>query len=399
MIAPAKIHQKAEKLWNSGRILQSALNQQPLFPWKITFRKPTAQQQVDNFPAVRQWIRDLKAKSKTPDKASYTIEYKTVNHRQLGQQQLPALIVFDAQVDLLGYLGKSRQFATLLKLAQQTVEKLPVLESWLLDKPRSFIKHASIWNKLLAVCDYFIAHPQPNCYLRELGIPNIDSKFIEKNTAILAELLDLILPEEAINSDIISLKQHSFERRYGLKYEPSLIRLRLLDSHLYPIANISDISLPLKQLAQWQIPCWRVFITENKINGLSFPEMQDSVVIFGLGYGVDQLADIPWLADCELYYWGDIDTHGFSILSRLRSHFPKVYSIMMDENTLQKHSSLSVKEPVNAQCQNKLKHLNKAEKQLYLQLQQSHQRLEQERLPMRYVEHMLEVSAIQLPIR
>lgn len=389
MITPTQIHKKAQKLWNSGRILQSALNQQPLFPWKITFRKPTAQQQIDDFPEVREWMRDLKVKSKTPDKASYTIEYKTVNHRQLGQQQLPALIVFETQVDFLGYLGKSHAFSTLLKLAQHTIRKFPVLESWLVDKSRSFIKNASIWDKLLAVCNYFMADLKPDCYLRELEIPNIDSKFIEKNTAILAELLDLILPTEAVNSDITSLRQHGFERRYGLKYEQSVIRLRLLDPHLYPMANISDISLPLNQLAQWQIPCWRVFITENKINGLSFPEIQDSLVIFGLGYGVDQLAEIPWLSDCELYYWGDIDTHGFSILSRLRSHFPKVYSIMMDENTLQKHSSLSVKEPVNAQCQNKLKHLNKAEQQLYLQLQQSHQRLEQERLPMRYVEQCL----------
>ena len=29
-----------------------------------------------------------------------------------------------------------------------------------------------------------------------------------------------------------------------------------------------------------------------------------------------------WLADCDLHYWGDLDTHGFAMLDRLRSMFP-----------------------------------------------------------------------------
>jgi len=28
-----------------------------------------------------------------------------------------------------------------------------------------------------------------------------------------------------------------------------------------------------------------------------------------------------WLADCDLHYWGDLDTHGFAMLDR-RSMFP-----------------------------------------------------------------------------
>jgi hypothetical protein len=165
--------------------------------------------------------------------------------------------------------------------------------------------------------------------------------------------------------------------------------LRLLDRQLYPIDAISDISLPLSHLAQWKIPCQRLFITENKVNGLSFPAMENSVVIFGLGYGINQLATIPWLSCCEIYYWGDIDTHGFSILSRLRHHYPKVRSLMMDEKTLQKHVNLCVTEPINARCTHQLQFLNTAEQQLYLKLQQNNYRLEQERLPMHYIKQQL----------
>ncbi|HIO92277.1 MAG TPA: DUF2399 domain-containing protein [Leucothrix mucor] len=389
MITPTQIHQKAQKLWDSGLALEAELKNEPLFPWHITFRKPTPQQQIEKFSEVRQWVSDLKSHAKHVDKGGYEIEYKTINHRQLGEQQLPSKIVFSSRDDLLRYLGKLRQFESLLKTAQQSVKKFPVLKLWFEDKPRSFMKYSSVWSELLAVCDYFLENPRPDCYLRELEIRGVDSKFIEKHKAILAELLDQILAPETINHNITSLKQHGFERRYGLKFEQSLIRFRLLDQSLYPIAHISDISLPLPQLAQWKIPCWRVFITENKINGLSFPPMQDSLVIFGLGYGVDQLADIPWLSDCELYYWGDIDTHGFSILSRLRHHFPKAHSLMMDENTLKQYDSLCANEPQNARCKHQLKYLKPVEQQLYQHLQKTHQRLEQERLPMTYVKTRL----------
>jgi hypothetical protein len=210
MITPSQIHQKAQKLWNSGRILQTTLNQEQLFPWQITFRKPSAKQQVEGFIAVREWVSRLKSQSKEANRkvnsGGYEIEYKTINHRQLGTQQLPSKIVFSTQNDLLQYLGQLRQFEALLKMAHQTDLTFPILKDWLINKPRTFMKYFSIWAELLAVCDYFIKNPQPTCYLRELEISGIDSKFIERNTNILAELLDLILPPKAINQPAIPAK-------------------------------------------------------------------------------------------------------------------------------------------------------------------------------------------------
>lgn len=389
MITPQEIQQKAQKLWASGRVLQSALAPTDLFPWSINFRKPTAKEQLEKFTEMKQWISELKSQSKVVKGFGYDVQNKLINHRQLGEQQLPSTIIFTTQADLLRYIAKLREFECLLKLAKQTQSEFPVLEDWLQCKIRSFMKYQDVWGLLLSVCRYFIENPRPNCYLRELEIAGIDSKFIEKHKSILDELLQLILPKSSINRHINSLKQHGFEKCYGLKFDEAVIRLRLLDKSLYLKQGLNDISLPVSQLAQWQIPCWRVFITENKINGLSFPDMQDSIVIFGLGYGVDSLAEIPWLADCEIYYWGDIDTHGFSILSRLRQYYPKAIGIMMDNKTLQAHQNFCVIEPNNARCQHELTGLNLAEQALYQQLQQSHQRLEQERLPMAYVEQRL----------
>ena len=389
MITPTDIRTKAQKLWDSGRILQDAWENSDLFPWEIPFRKPNASAQMEQFVQVRGWITTLKQASVEAKGYGYRIGYREVQHRQLGTQLLPDTLSFDTRDDLLRFIQKKQAFPALYQTGLETVAEFPVLRSWLLKYPTKLMEYAAIWSALLAVCRYFLHHPQPGRYLRELDIPGVDSKFIGQNKAILSELLDAVLPETAFDPDSSGLRQHGFERRYGLKYEEPLLRLRLLDAALSPVAGITDMSLPVSQLAQWEIPCQRVFVTENKTNGLSFPDMPGSIVMFGLGYGIDTLAEIPWLHTRQIVYWGDLDTHGFSILSRMRRYFPQTQSLLMDTPTLQQYAHLCVEEPENARCADILQHLQPAELALYQQLQQTHQRLEQERLPMTTVQQSL----------
>jgi hypothetical protein len=46
------------------------------------------------------------------------------------------------------------------------------------------------------------------------------------------------------------------------------------------------------------------------------------------------------MSGARILYWGDIDTHGFAILDRLRTGMPHMRSLMMDQATLQAHRSL-----------------------------------------------------------
>ena len=84
---------------------------------------------------------------------------------------------------------------------------------------------------------------------------------------------------------------------------------------------------------------------ENEITYLAFPLPGDAIVIFGGGYAVDVLESLGWLADLDLVYWGDIDTHGFVILSRLRQRFERARSMLMDRATLLAHRDQWVIEP------------------------------------------------------
>jgi hypothetical protein len=119
----------------------------------------------------------------------------------------------------------------------------------------------------------------------------------------------------------------------------------------------------------------------------------DSMVIFGAGYGFDPLAEATWLGDKSIFYWGDIDTHGFAILDQLRSHFPRAYSLLMDRDALLAHRSFWVQE--ETPTQRELVRLLPDEARLYDDLRHNRiglaLRLEQERVSFSRVQDALEV--------
>jgi hypothetical protein len=88
-----------------------------------------------------------------------------------------------------------------------------------------------------------------------------------------------------------------------------------------------------------------VFITENEVNFLAFPEVPESLLIFGGGYGWSALRDADWLHQRTVHYWGDIDTHGFAILDQLRVILPHSESFLMDRSTLLRLRDLCTAEP------------------------------------------------------
>lgn len=221
-----------------------------------------------------------------------------------------------------------------MELAQTIQTEWSILNEWIGKYPHKVLSAGDDWSGILAVLKWFFTHPHSGLYLRQLDIRGIDTKFIEQRKGILAELLNIILPE-----GVTDQTAHSFELRFGLRVKPVQIRLRLLDHEQY-IQGISDMMIPVEQLAAFKPATSMVFITENEINGLCFPDVKKGLVIFGLGYGVDVLKAVTWLKEKEIYYWGDIDTHGFAMLDQVRSFLPQTKSILMNESILLNHRDL-----------------------------------------------------------
>ncbi|MGN6232962.1 MAG: Wadjet anti-phage system protein JetD domain-containing protein [Trinickia sp.] len=124
----------------------------------------------------------------------------------------------------------------------------------------------------------------------------------------------------------------------------------------------------------------------------AFPDVPQSTVLFGAGYGWEVLEPARWLTGCALHYWGDIDTHGFAILDQLRSRFPHVGSFLMDRATLMAHEAFWGDE--DDQVIRDLPRLTTQESELFDDLRDNRirhgLRLEQERIGFGWVRAALE---------
>ena len=385
LTSPKNLKQRALKIWQRGDIHRAWLQKQACFPLEIPLKSIAAKNLLSHYSELQDAIYTLRQDSQ---KHRYLISDKAVTHRQLGEQKIPAIIRFPTETIFLSYIAKAAEFTQFQALTQQSLAQDGLLLDWLIRYPFKVMQYAAVWPQLLKVCAYFEAHPQPDCYIRQLDVKGVDSKFIEQHKSILSELLTQTLAEPSYHIDITGLKNNGFERRYGLRYDQPLIRLRLLDKAL-AIQGLTDLTLTLREFKQLNIAAKTVFIVENKVTMLAFPEHQQAIVIFGLGYAVNLLAGASCLQNRDLYYWGDLDADGMAILARLRQYYPLVKSMLMDEETLTRFNDLVVDDPTKSP-EKELPLLSDTETRLYHKLQSESLRLEQERISFSYLQRYLE---------
>ena len=382
---PRELRTQLQRCWNRGELLAGMVNDESNFPRRLTLKRPTSAEMVDDFDGVRDWISELRSLP------NYRVEMRELRHRVLGTNKVPAAVWVDTLDDALAIVGKAREARRFARLIETTRQRQPALLEWLARNPLKALALADDWDRLLDVVDWIRQHPRPGIYLRQIDIPGVHSKFIEAYRGVLLQLLDPLLPPEAIDRSTSGVS--GFSRRYGFRLKPQRIRLRALDpAHaLLHGAGDADLTLDAESLAALSPAVARVFITENEINYLAFPSVPDSLLIFGAGYGFEALAQAEWLARCQVFYWGDIDTHGFAILDQLRACLPHAHSLLMDRATLLAFESQWGNE--EKQTDRMLSRLNTEESALYDDLRENklgqNLRLEQERIGFGWVENAL----------
>jgi len=378
---PADIAAAVRKLWDSGALLAARLDGAALFPYELRLRQPAPAEMGEQFEAVRAWIAGLLGDSRERKGHGYDLAWRDINHRQLGRNSIPAAAVIPSEADALRMIGRGAEARRFDALAATTLAAFPALRPWIRAHPLALVENGDSWPQVLAVLDWFVRYPRPGLYVRQLDIAGVDSKFIEARRGLLSELLDQVLPPESVTAGAIGVKQ--FEARYGLLNKPPMIRFRMLDPAHF-IGGLSDLTVPVAQFASLQSRVERVFVTENEVNALAFPLVRSGMVVFGGGYGIDRLAQAAWLRERELLYWGDIDTHGFAILDRLRANMPHARSILMDEATLHAHRHVWGVEDIDKRFTGELTRLTDTEHRLFAALRNdtvgSRLRLEQERI-------------------
>lgn len=326
-------------------------------------------------------LEDIRSLSKEVKGYGYTIEWKTIKTKLLGTQDLPSRITFETADDYDRFLQKKKEVADFRKDVARISEKFPKLQHWIEKYPQKVIENSGDWDDIGKVLDFFSKNPQPQLYIRELPI-EVHTKFIEQHKIVIGELLNIVI------EDYVNMNEKEFEKRYNLRYDEPLVRIRLLDGTLATkfFNGMDDITIPVSQFLKLQIPITQAFVVENKVNFLTFPSVANSIVIWGRGYGVASIKDSELLKNIDLIYWGDIDAQGFEILSQFRSYFAHVKSMLMDSITFDKYFENDSGTPskVNVEL-----NLSVEEYELYKYIKTNNYRLEQEKIPHNYVIELL----------
>jgi hypothetical protein len=363
---------KAKALRQYSKFLSAWLTGEDFFPLHI----PGIGVPDDSLAVAQQQVQALKNGSKDRLGHGYTIEWQERNSRHHGRNLFPDRVVFETRDDFLRFIGRQREFTEYAAAVARIRQRQPQLESWLQSNRAALMANLNDIDSLLDVVEYLQQNPRPGLFAREIPLP-VDTKFIEQNSGILDQWLNLVLPPETIRAD-----ERHFERRFGLRYAEPQVLLRFLDSTLQRTTGSPwrECSIPLHTLAESPIDAKRVIIVENKINLLTLPALREAIAIGGLGNAIVDLTYVPWLADRALWYWGDLDVEGFEILSRLRIRFPQTRSFLMDAASVNRwKDSLAVPGSMRQPTVPPL--LTEPEKTAFNLCAADNLRIEQERIP------------------
>lgn len=378
---PDDIAARVRRRWDDGSLLRGYAKGDPFDPIEVPLRGPKPSEIGDNIAAARQWVADLDAGRRNDGR--YTLEWRSIGGRQIGRNRLPVRAVVSSIEQAWAILGVAttvRDLDQILALADQH----PPVREWIVDHPHHALCLGAEMPQLIAAYVWLDRHRHSNRYLREISAPGVDTKFAERHRPVLAAMLTV--PATA----------SGFLAGLGLRSKPGLVRLRTSPSVGLP-DPLSELAARPGELARLEIDPQVAVIVENEISYLSVDIPEHGVVIWGKGFEVDNVGRLPWLANADVRYWGDIDTHGFSILDRLRAWLPRTRSVLMDRQTLMAHRERWVREERPAASA--LTRLTPDELDLYTDLVEdrfgARVRLEQERIDWHWVERRLSAALCQ----
>lgn len=387
---PADVQRRLRRRWDSGELLRRWGAGTPWEPAAFGVRGPTPAQIAADLGAVQRWAALW-------DRAVHLrIQRRRVGGRLIGVNELPAQAWIDGYLQAWALLGVAPQAGEFARLVTETQARAPRLVAWLLAHPMRALGQALAWPALVSTVLWIDQHALDPIYLRQVDVPGVDTKFIDRHRATLADLLDLQLAPDRVNT---TRPRSDFEGRYGFRRRPAYLRLRSLDPDRPLPGGYEEITVRRDELAARPPEHGTFYIVENEITYLAFPPVTDAVTLLGSGYAVSAVQALRWLGRRDLTYWGDIDTHGFAILDRLRQHFPDVRSLLMDRATLLAHEGQWVREPKPVVA--RLDHLHPDEAELYRDLVEDtlgpSVRLEQERISYSALEHAVRIQLRQHP--
>ena len=200
--------------------------------------------------------------------------------------------------------------------------------------------------QVLEAAAWLAAHPGGRMRPRQMPLRGVDSKWFARHRSLVSALhtvltggrvLEILDPEDRVRIRILG--SGSVADMSGVVGGDAVT----VDGTA-ALAGLTDLAAPLEQIAGLPLRPRLVLVSENLESMLALPGWDGVIAVHGSGYAVSVLERVEWLRNVPILYWGDLDSHGFAILHRLRTHLPQVTSVLMDEQTLVDHRDLWVRE-------------------------------------------------------
>lgn len=297
------------------------------WPVLVTLGRPTQHAMSTDPSGIRAWV-EAWAGWRGPA----TLRWTTRHWTRLGSQHVPHTLTLEQPEQVAAWIGESARWNRAVQRRDALIARWPQL---LGQTGRHFDVLADYddqdYERLLRVAEWLLAHPASDCYLRQLPISGVHTKWIESRTRAIGALV----------ASLRGIRATDFYSACGVRRQPSHLRFRVLCPQLRErLSGLHDIAVSVGQLAGADLKPHAVLVVENQQCGIALPDLPGVVAFIGMGNAIAAVEEITWLAGLPAVYWGDIDTYGLAILARARAVFPQLRSVLMDEAALLAHRDL-----------------------------------------------------------
>lgn len=373
---PDDLRARVRRRWEDGTLLRSLAAGEEFPVQDLPVRGPKASEIGADLGAVQAWIARLEEGSRSG--ARYELVWREIGGREFGRNHIPTRARLTAHEQAWALLGVQRQVTAYADLLALVADDAPVRQ-WVVTHPLKALAAAEDWEQLLAAYRWLDRARGSGVHLRTIDAPGVDTKFVEQHRVVLSQLLG------------VGRSGPSFVKDLRLAAKPEMVRMRFEPGILGLPPSVTEASLRWQEVADLRVGVQSAVVVENETTFLSLDPPHEGVLLWGKGFDVDRIGALRWLADVPVWYWGDLDTHGFAILDRLRAWLPRAASFLMDRDTLLQHRARWGSEPSPTSA--RLTRLGAEEAALYADLVEdryaSSVRLEQERIDWSWVRQHL----------
>lgn len=370
MKRPEEIAARLARQWYSANHREERLLRGDFWPFEVPVGAPTAN-------AVREHLADVRSHLAAWREVSHgKVIWKSRAYRGLSDTlEIPVTWQLEGPEEWIEATTDpivKREYTTLVRILG---EICPCFHP-LLIRDLSFIRSMAE-NEILKsveVAMQLSAGCAAGLPMRTISIAGADTKFLERNRALVTGLLDV-----------------RFDGVAGQLGLEGFLGASRSGEHWLLVADLDGGLLPWRQLrlrdvelCEREVPGTHLIIVENEGCLHHLPPIKGGVAILGAGLNLAWMA-APWLGTKRIAYWGDIDTWGFLMLSRARALQPGLTPLMMAEDVFNRfQNDNSVPESVKIESINSL-NLSDEELRLFDRLLATDRgRLEQEFIPPAY---------------